>query len=586
MLTPNGNDRAADGWKTKYTKLAEELNRKEREWVQAEELLRRTIRRLTIAANGVHPSLDKQLTELRNVMNSHLDLEMLKQITDSMPATLMALSQETAKRLSPAQALDRLAEQLGKLDRYRTQISELRRRLDNHPNNEEIEGIISSFGTLIGENSVPAADSNRSAASSLAADDVNLINVFVSRLDFPEIPNSELKSIQARSIEASAETRKQLAIELTTLLNRAGQQLEQRLDSIGTHYEAKDAILLLLDFLSFPADLKDEVDEVRRRLEPPLEKQDWLPLLKTLAAIIERARSQVQQQKRELESFLNELADQIKLIEENISGISAAQQLSKACSEKMQNNVDASVKSIQHSIESNSDLDTLKQSVIGHLDGLRQHMKEYLLERDKHFMDSAVLAQELAQKVESMEGEARMLRAQVAQQRERAVFDPLTKLYNRLAFDERILLEFGHWKRDKKALSLIVLDADHFKLINDSFGHLVGDEALRLIANILQQHSRETDFVARYGGEEFIMILPGADGEAALSIAEDIRRAIEFSNFTSDNKPVPMTISAGIASFETGDDPETVFSRADNALYEAKRLGRNRCQLAASKHAA
>lgn len=578
----------ADDWKSKYSGIAEELSRKEREWAKAEELLRRTIRRLTIAANGVHPVLDQRLTDLRKTMDKHLDLNMLQRVSDSMPDTLRQLSKETEHQLTPTKALLKLAEQLQNIDSVRKDADKLKSLLQGEPDQDELQSIIGQFADLL---SKPAMNINSTATSNSAdlsapaaasdTDTVNLINTFVSNLDFPEISNTELMSIQARSSEAGAEIRKELAIELTTLLNKAGADLEAQIQPLSNEtYKAADAILLLIEFLSFPESLQKDVNNIRVRLEKPLTEEEWPRILKVLANIIERARNQVQKEKHELENFLSELTDRIELMDMNVSGLSDVREQAMASSNAMQKNVTESVEGIQQSMSSHSDIDQLRESVFGQLDGLREHVSGYQQEQDQNNSESEQLITELSKKLESMESETQTLREQVKQQRDKATIDPLTNTSNRLAFDERIAIEYARWKRDKKPLSLVVWDADHFKLVNDTFGHLAGDKVLRLIADTLNEHCRESDFVARYGGEEFVMILPGADSKAAFTVAESIRKAIESSNFSHDSKPVPITLSAGIAEFETSDKPESVFERADAALYEAKRHGRNRCQLA------
>jgi diguanylate cyclase len=123
------------------------------------------------------------------------------------------------------------------------------------------------------------------------------------------------------------------------------------------------------------------------------------------------------------------------------------------------------------------------------------------------------------------------------------------------------------------------LDVDHFKIINDTFGHKAGDKVLLLIARQLSVHSRETDFISRFGGEEFTMLLPNTNKESALILANQLRTTIEKTGFNSNGNAVVVTISCGIAEFFVGDDDETVFERADKALYQAKQHGRNQCCL-------
>lgn len=157
--------------------------------------------------------------------------------------------------------------------------------------------------------------------------------------------------------------------------------------------------------------------------------------------------------------------------------------------------------------------------------------------------------------------------------------DALTGIANRRAA-ERIGHRLVAAARTRgTAMSLAILDADHFKLVNDNFGHAVGDEVLRFIASTAQTGLRGDDLLARIGGEEFLLILPNTTDAIAARIIDRIRAAIEESGLTSDLPAV--TISAGIAEWQAGDSFDDVLKRADNALYEAKEAGRNRYKIAA-----
>ena len=123
----------------------------------------------------------------------------------------------------------------------------------------------------------------------------------------------------------------------------------------------------------------------------------------------------------------------------------------------------------------------------------------------------------------------------------------------------------------------MVWDIDNFKQINDSLGHLAGDKILIRIAEILSTSTREIDFVARYGGEEFVGIFPATALADTEVLANKIREEINNTRFLYDGKPVPITVSAGVATFHQGDNTEKVFNRADTALFRAKKQGRNMC---------
>lgn len=161
-----------------------------------------------------------------------------------------------------------------------------------------------------------------------------------------------------------------------------------------------------------------------------------------------------------------------------------------------------------------------------------------------------------------------------------AASDPLTDLPNRRTLDEQIFLAMERSRRTGQALSVIMLDLDHFKQINDAHGHQVGDEALRQVAEILRGRRRVTDLVARYGGEEFVWVLPGAGTDAAVEVAEWLRRTIEESTLETQRGAIRLTISAGVSTYDPAAhgriSPEVLLETADQALREAKDKGRNR----------
>ncbi len=170
------------------------------------------------------------------------------------------------------------------------------------------------------------------------------------------------------------------------------------------------------------------------------------------------------------------------------------------------------------------------------------------------------------------------LRQQYDQAQTMAITDPVTGLYNHLYFQDRLANELERSNRFGMPVALLFGDIDHFKVLNDSFGHQFGDRVLREMADILKNTVREVDIVARYGGEEFAVILPGTDAQGGQYIAERIRRAIAEHNFFGNNPNLrqEITISIGVAAYpEDGRSREDLVWKADRSMYYAKRLGRN-----------
>ena len=156
--------------------------------------------------------------------------------------------------------------------------------------------------------------------------------------------------------------------------------------------------------------------------------------------------------------------------------------------------------------------------------------------------------------------------------------DELTGLFNRRFYDQKILAEYRRSKRNLTPLSLIIIDIDYFKVVNDSYGHLAGDHCLVWLSNHLKQSlKRSSDMAFRYGGEEFCVILPDTDAKGAMALAESLRKSIEHQACTYKGIEIPLTISSGLFTYvqQSEVQPEQIFTRADKALYEAKNNGRN-----------
>jgi diguanylate cyclase (GGDEF)-like protein len=171
----------------------------------------------------------------------------------------------------------------------------------------------------------------------------------------------------------------------------------------------------------------------------------------------------------------------------------------------------------------------------------------------------------------------RTLRDRNRELHEISITDSLTGLYNRNHTMEVLTKEVARAERYQRPLALLMIDVDHFKLYNDTCGHLAGDEVLRNIATIFRRCTRESDCVGRYGGEEFLIILPETGGDDAGGIAERIRLHLAEEDFPAGPQKLKITISGGIASFpRNGRSPESLLKSADAALYEAKNRGRNR----------
>ncbi len=243
--------------------------------------------------------------------------------------------------------------------------------------------------------------------------------------------------------------------------------------------------------------------------------------------------------------------------------------------------VRSEVAGIQVSVQQATQLDSLKTEIASRLDSVVGALDQHKDSEEKRQRELEQQLVALAERLREMESQSSAIEQRLLEQQRLALLDMLTQLPNRQAYEQRLQQEYERWKRYGRPLTLAVCDIDHFKSINDNFGHLAGDKVLRIVAKTLAKRLRKTDFIARFGGEEFVVLLPETDEQAALQTIETIREAVANCPFHFREKPLSITLSAGIAVFSGNATPEQVFERADTALYEAKLNGRNRCVVAA-----
>ncbi|KKC38877.1 hypothetical protein WH87_07375 [Devosia epidermidihirudinis] len=185
----------------------------------------------------------------------------------------------------------------------------------------------------------------------------------------------------------------------------------------------------------------------------------------------------------------------------------------------------------------------------------------------------------LEQQLQSSRDDIAALQRDLDDARRESMLDPLTKIANRKSFDEGMDVAIADASRTGDPLCLMMLDIDHFKNFNDTYGHQTGDQVLRLVAMLLKSNIKGKDLAARYGGEELVAILPSTDVEGAVIVAENIRKAIQAKELlkrSTNEKLGRITASFGVAAFQPSDTPASLIERADRCLYAAKHAGRNR----------
>jgi diguanylate cyclase (GGDEF)-like protein len=215
---------------------------------------------------------------------------------------------------------------------------------------------------------------------------------------------------------------------------------------------------------------------------------------------------------------------------------------------------------------------SVRADVESRVQGLRLGADDYL---GRPFRDEELLARaEALLRIKAMQERVRTAKKELEKL---SITDGLTGLYNHRFIQARLKEEFRRAQRYRDPLHLVLLDLDHFKEVNDRHGHLVGDGVLRDFSEVLASTVRETDLVARYGGEEFVVLLPHTPLPGAQAVADRIRAAVEEKRFARERE-LRVTVSGGLVGFpdDSISTPEMLLRHADEALYQAKREGRNR----------
>ncbi|WP_122300853.1 diguanylate cyclase [Pseudomonas syringae] len=350
---------------------------------------------------------------------------------------------------------------------------------------------------------------------------------------------------------------------------------EPSYSSVAKHIEG--TLLGLLEDLSLPERHQPQAEAMRERLAHGLNWYELLPILDDLAVLMLAVTDSGQ---HEFEAYLKQLNERLEAFQGHLQVASEGHADSSLAARELDTQIREQVDGLQSSVQDAADLDSLKQVLESHLEGLLGTMDEHQQQRDLREQEVAARLKGLAERVAHMEQEAQGYREHLEVQRQKALLDPLTGLPNRAAWSERLDYEVNAWHQRGNSLSLAMLDLDHFKRINDGYGHLAGDKVLKIIANVLSKRLRPTDFIARFGGEEFVLLMPDSALADALAVGEVLREAIAACPFHFKGEPVTITVSMGVAQFQPGERSDLALKRADEALYRAKAAGRNQVQAA------
>lgn len=624
-------------WKTKYLEHLEQQEKLERRWDARLDLLRRGLVRSSLAAEGSDKAVDQCMKELRELLRrddmdaglSALIPRLEKAVLDSEQRRQTRVTQVTAglsSLVSQLQALElpdevrkplkrffkqleARASQVGELPALLAELGELQRQVlaPREAQAQMRPGLLQRlFGSREEAADVPAPAAEPLPQRPVIEEAVTPVEREAAPIAQPERPalESAVAAIPPAPAAAPAEPARAVgglldSLHLPAALLSPGDHSlaeppvpsppnepdqadpeyglpaapEPGYNAIAGHVEA--TLLGLLDELSLPERHQPQADLLRERIQGGLNLYELVPVLEDLAVLM-LAIADIGQ--REFEGYLKQLNERLSSFQGNLEDAHEGYADSMSAARELDSEIRQQVDGLHSSVQEATDLVDLKSVVENRLDGLLSTMAQFQRQRDEREQEVVGRLQTLVERVASMEQEAKGFREHLEEQRQKALTDPLTGLPNRAAWSERLELEVARWQRYGGDLLLAILDIDHFKRINDNYGHLAGDKVLKLIAAELGKRLRKTDFIARFGGEEFVLLLPATPLDGAELLLESLRAGIEECPFHFRGERVTITLSAGISAFATGERSDQVFERADQALYRAKRGGRNRVE--------
>lgn len=563
--------------RNKYLAAQEQQERAEKQHAAQAEFMRKTLVHLSAAAKGLDEGLDRELVLLKEKMQGASGVQVVEQMERVQQAVVAFERSRDVQNEQAASRFTTLVDQLLQLKiptetrkNLETYKSSVKGRLDSWRIYPSLVAELAAIQDLAlkaasepeqglwqrlkgGKKLAGVAEPGRTDATATAiatkpgpADATQESTKTENKKEKEEAPKTNFETPEAE------DSYPQVAKRITRTL--------------GNLVESIDSNELI----------KHKVEIVQSRLKRGL---DWFALAVTLEDIRDILMQRYLAADKEFSDYLKKVNEDLNSIREKLGLAVEADAKRMGAAKALSLAVNSHVNNMRNSLDNSANLSQLKEEVKVHIDEIQRALENYRSNENEN-INLADQLRTLVSRMRTIESESEEARTLLEEERYKATHDSLTSLPNREAYGERAWQEFQRFKRYKHPLTLAVCDVDHFKKINDKFGHQVGDKVLKLFAKLLTTRLREVDFVGRYGGEEFVILLPETSPEQALIVLDKIRKHVSATPFRFRDEPVQITASFGLASFSEDDQVETVFARADKALYEAKNKGRNCCCVA------
>ena len=594
MSQRNSDSVEASRWKKKFLDALEDQDKREKTLINRIKLLRRGLVGVSLAGDGLDDELDRELAALRTTLRSEDSEAGLEVLLEHIEKSVLRLdSRKEHSTWAIQNALTLSITQLQELELSR----ELKRGIkqyskalaakvsDSQNHSELIANFLELLRLVVRELSEDTAESPSAPAGG-----------FWSRLFSLHHPESSADGAEASDALArvpdAEKTQESPSLEQvdvspappeSDVIASPGPVLQEPGFSVIANH-AEPVLLRILENIYVSEQSITLAKKIRDQVARGLNWYEFVAVLEDISAVIT---SSLGQERSDFQRFLNELNIGLGQVQQYVQFSRELEQEARDSDSALEQAVRTQVSGIASSVEDAADIVELKSAVQHQLDAILSSMDGFKVLKNSQEDASSEQTRMLEERLKGMEEESRELRLHLAQQEQKAMRDALTELPNRAAYDQQIRHETEQWRSSQelggsRELCLIICDVDHFKRINDTYGHLAGDKVLKVLAREISNRVRKSDFVARYGGEEFAIVMTNTSLEDADRLTNKLRQAIEHCPFHFKEKQVQITMSFGVAAYQPGDTSDLVFDRADKALYSAKEQGRNRVCIAAA----
>ena len=521
-------------WKSKYKAIVEEFEGKETEWQKLEEILRKTIGRLSIAGRGIDANLDTQLKEIQTLSRKKQD--------HNLDAALETLAQIVT-------------------------------RLDDNPQ--------TSF--------VPEPE--KSPAKTDAREPAALLLDLLQAIEFKDNQREQLKQVCDDLLDTLDQAKNKTAVKphIAQLSGLIKQNFSNdgvisantpAPESLKQDVSINQVLTTLLERLAVIQGAGDSAQLLQTEVPDKIEDEAWPEILNQIVGSISDTLKKLNMEKYELEDFIIKVTQQLSKISEAMVADRKDHQSNSEDRQSLQLMMQNSMKTIEADFDNASEIGQLKNIMAKNLNQIQSGIEDFVSRANQRQESINQRNDHLVAQISEMDKKTRILKKKLDENHEKLMFDRLTGAGSRLSYDEHLEQGIARWQRYGTSFTYAILDIDHFKNINDTYGHSAGDKALQIVARVMMSKIRKSDSLFRIGGEEFVLLLPSTEVEKAAPLVDKIRETISNSSIHCNQQRVVLTLSAGLTEPLENDTIESLYERADTALYQAKNSGRN-CQFIA-----